>query len=112
VGVATASSDTINTVKQIGEFGLTAKGQKVGGLLVFINDIDALGLQAAQGLMLTTSFYWDMNDETRAWTKRFWAKAGDARPPNMDQAGIYAAVLHYLKAVQAAASQVARRVQA
>jgi branched-chain amino acid transport system substrate-binding protein len=110
VGLATASSDTINTVKQIGEFGLTAKGQKVGGLLVFINDIDALGLQAAQGLMLTTSFYWDMNDETRAWTKRFWAKAGDARPPNMDQAGIYAAVFHYLKAVQAAGTDEAKAV--
>ena len=110
VGLATASSDTINTVKQIGEFGLISKGQKVGGLLVFINDIDALGLQAAQGLMLTTSFYWDMDDETRAWTKRFWQKAGNKRPPNMDQAGIYAAVFHYLKAVQAAGTDEAKAV--
>jgi len=110
VGLATASSDTINTVKQIGEFGLTTKGQKVGGLLVFINDIDALGLQAAQGLMLTTSFYWDMDDETRAWTKRFWQKVGNKRPPNMDQAGIYAAVFHYLKAVQAAGTDEAKAV--
>jgi len=110
IGLATASSDTINVAKQIGEFGLTAKGQKVGGLLVFINDIDALGLQAAHGMMLTTSFYWDMNDETRGWTKRFWSKAGNARPPNMDQAGIYAAVLHYLKAVQAAGTDEAKAV--
>jgi branched-chain amino acid transport system substrate-binding protein len=110
VGLATASSDTINTVKQIGEFGLTSKGQKIGGLLVFINDIDALGLQAAQGLILTTSFYWDMNDETRAWTKRFWEKAGNKKPPNMDQAGLYAAVLHYLKAVQAAGTDEAKAV--
>jgi branched-chain amino acid transport system substrate-binding protein len=110
VGLATASSDTINTVKQIGEFGLTSKGQKLGGLLVFINDIDALGLQAAQGLILTTSFYWDMNDETRAWTKRFWEKANNKKPPNMDQAGLYAAVLHYLKAVQAAGTDEARAV--
>ena len=110
IGLATASSDTINVAKQIGEFGLTAKGQKVGGLLVFINDIDALGLKAAQGMMLTTSFYWDMNDETRAWTKRFWEKAGNAKPPNMDQAGIYAAVLHYLKAVQAAGTDEGKAV--
>ena len=110
IGLATASSDTINVAKQIGEFGLTSKGQKVGGLLVFINDIDALGLQAAQGMMLTTSFYWDMNDETRAWTNRFWEKAGAAKPPNMDQAGIYAAVLHYLKAVQAAGTDEGKAV--
>jgi len=110
IGLATASSDTINVAKQIGEFGLTSKGQKVGGLLVFINDIDALGLQAAQGMMLTTSFYWDMNDETRAWTKRFWEKAGAAKAPNMDQAGIYAAVLHYLKAVQAAGTDEGKAV--
>ena len=110
VGLATASSDTINTVKQAGEFGLTSKGQKLGGLLVFINDIDALGLQAAQGLILTTSFYWDMNDETRAWTKRFWQKVGDKKPPNMDQAGLYAAVFHYLQAVQAAGTDEAKAV--
>jgi branched-chain amino acid transport system substrate-binding protein len=110
VGFATASSDTITAVKQAGEFGIVAKGQKLGGLLVFINDVDALGLQASQGLMLTTSFYWDLNEETRAWTKRFWQKAGNAKPPNMLQAGLYAATLHYLKAVQAAGTDEAKAV--
>lgn len=112
VGFATASSDTITAVKQAGEFGLVAKGQKLGGLLVFINDVEALGLQAAQGLMLTTSFYWDLNDETRAWTKRFWEKAGNTKAPNMLQAGLYAATLHYLKAVEAAGTDEAKAVAA
>lgn len=110
IGFATAGSDTTNAIKQAGEFGLTSAGQKLGGLLIFINDVDALGLKATQGLLLTTSFYWDMNDETRAWTKRFWAKAGDAKPPNMLQAGLYAAVLHYLKAVEAAGTDEAKAV--
>ena len=112
VGFATASSDTITAIKQAGEFGIVAKGQKLGGLLVFINDVEALGLQAAQGLILTTSFYWDMNDETRAWTKRFWEKAGNTKAPNMLQAGLYAATLHYLKAVQAAGTDEAKAVAA
>ena len=110
IGFATAGSDTSNAIKQAGEYALTSKGQKLGGLLVFINDVDSLGLQATQGLMLTNSFYWDLNDETRAWTKRFWEKAGNAKPPNMLQAGLYAAVTHYLKAVQAAGTDEAKAV--
>jgi len=102
IALATGSTDTINAVKQAAEFGVTGSGQRLAGLLTYINDVDSLGLKAAQGLTLTTSFYWDMNDETRAWTKRFWARAGDKKPPNMLQAGLYAAITHYLKAVKAA----------
>jgi branched-chain amino acid transport system substrate-binding protein len=100
VGLANAGGDTINAIKQASEFGLTEAGQKLAGLLVFISDVHALGLKAAQGLLLTEAFYWDMNDGTRAWSKRFAALDG-GKMPTMVHAGVYASVLHYLKAVDA-----------
>jgi branched-chain amino acid transport system substrate-binding protein len=100
IGLANAGGDTINSIKQAGEFGITQGGQKLAGLLVFSSDIKALGLRTAQGLVLTESFYWDLNDDTRAFSKRFAEKAG-GKMPTMVQAGVYAGVLHYLKAVDA-----------
>ena len=100
VGLANAGNDTINSIKQAAEFGIVAGGQKMAGLLVFLSDIHGLGLKTAQGLQVTTTFYWDMNDATRAWSKRFGALHGN-RMPTMVQAGVYAGLLHYLKAVDA-----------
>src|ERR687886_685325 len=100
IGLANAGGDTINSIKQAGEFGITQAGQKLAGLLVFSSDVKALGLKTAQGLVLTESFYWDLNDGTRAFSKRFAAKAG-GKMPTMVQAGVYAGILHYLKAVEA-----------
>jgi len=100
IGLANAGGDTINSVKQAAEFGITQGGQNLAGLLVFITDVHALGLQTAQGLALTESFYWDQNDATRAFAKRF-APQFKNNMPTMVQAGVYAAVLHYLKAVEA-----------
>ncbi len=100
IGLANAGGDTINSIKQAAEFGITKSGQKLAGLLVFLTDVHGLGLQAAQGLQITESFYWDLNDGTRAWSKRF-AERNNGRMPSMDHAGVYASVLHYLKAVQA-----------
>ncbi|OYW98618.1 MAG: ABC transporter permease, partial [Rhizobiales bacterium 32-66-8] len=99
IGLANAGGDTVNTIKQAAEFGITQAGQALAGLLIFITDINALGLETAQGLVLTESFYWDLNDETRAWSERFAAENG-GKKPTMVQAGVYASVLHYLKAVQ------------
>ncbi|MGE3539608.1 MAG: ABC transporter substrate-binding protein [Candidatus Tectimicrobiota bacterium] len=98
IGLANAGGDTINSIKQAAEFGMVQGGQKLAGLLVFITDVHALGLQTAQGLQLTEAFYWDLNDQTRAWSKRFAEKHGGKRP-TMVQAGVYSAVLHYLKAL-------------
>jgi branched-chain amino acid transport system substrate-binding protein len=98
IGLANAGGDTINAIKQAAEFGITRAGQSLAGLLVFITDVHALGLNTAQGLLLTEAFYWDMNDDTRAWSKEF-AAANRNRMPSMVQAGVYSAVLHYLKAV-------------
>ena len=98
VGICNAGTDTVNTIKQAAEFGLTRSGVKLAGLLVFLNDIHALGLEAAQGLVLTESFYWDLNDRTRAFTKRVLPRTGGAYPA-MSHAGCYAGALHYLKAV-------------
>lgn len=103
VGLANAGADTINSIKQSAEFGIVRGGQRLAGLLVFIPDVHALGLQAAQGLVITNSFYWDMNEKTRAWTKRFMAM-NDGRVPSMIHAGTYSGVLHYLRAAQAANS--------
>src|SRR5580658_5654174 len=100
IGLANAGGDTINAIKQGAEFGITAGGQRFAGLLVFIVDVEALGLKTAQGLSLTETFYWDMNDGTRAWTKR-WQAERPGKFPSMNQAGVYAATLHYLKAVAA-----------
>lgn len=99
IALADAGGDFINAVKQAGEFGITQR-QKLVGLLVFIADIHSLGLQSAQGLMLSSAFYWDLNDDTRAWSKRFVAKT--QKVPTMIHAGTYGAVMHYLKAAQAA----------
>jgi branched-chain amino acid transport system substrate-binding protein len=98
IGLANAGGDTINSIKQAAEFGISKKGQKLAGLLVFVNDVHALGLDVAGGLQLTESFYWDKDDNTRAWSKKFAEKRG-GKMPSMVQAGVYAAVKHYLKAV-------------
>ena len=100
IGLANAGGDTINSIKQASEFGITAGGQNLAGLLMFVTDVHALGLKAAQGLVLTESFYWDLNDSTRAFSKRFAEKSG-GKMPTMVQAGVYSSMLHYLKAVEA-----------
>ncbi len=100
IGLANAGNDTINSIKQAGEFGIVKGGQRLAGLLVFSTDVQALTLEVAQGLVLTESFYWDLNDETRAWTKRFRAKKD--KLPSMLTIGVYSSTLHYLRAVQAA----------
>jgi len=101
IGLANAGGDTDNAIKQAAEFGIVAGGQKLAALLLFINDVHSLGLKTAQGLTFTESFYWDMNDQTRAWSKRFAEKTSNHAMPSMTQAGNYAAVLHYLKALEA-----------
>jgi branched-chain amino acid transport system substrate-binding protein len=98
IGLANAGGDTINAIKQAAEFGIT-KNQSLAGLLVYINDIHSLTLQATQGMLLTEAYYWDLNDETRKWARRFFEKM--KKMPNMSQAGVYSSVMHYLKAVQA-----------
>jgi branched-chain amino acid transport system substrate-binding protein len=100
IAFANAGGDTINSIKQAAEFGLVEGGQMLAGLLVFVNDVHALGLRTAQGLIFTESFYWDRNDASRAFAKRF-APQSKGNMPSMVQAGVYGAVLHYLKAVTA-----------
>jgi len=100
IGLANAGGDTINSIKQASEFGIVKGGQSLAGLLVFLSDVHGLGLEKAQGLIFTETFYWDLNDQTRAWAKRF-AAANGGKYPTMDHAGVYAVVLHYLKAVDA-----------
>ena len=104
IGLANAGGDTINAIKQGSEFGIAAGGQHFAALLFYIGDVQALGLKIAQGLVLTETFYWDMNDGTRAWTKR-WQAEMPGKFPGMNQAGDYAATLHYLKAVAALKSK-------
>ncbi|MEW6124869.1 MAG: ABC transporter substrate-binding protein [Pseudomonadota bacterium] len=99
IGLGSAGADTINAVKQAAEFGIVKRGQKLVAMLMVLNDISALGLQTAQGLLLSEAFYWDLNDQTRAFSKRF-AAANNGRYPNMVHAGVYAGLLHYLKAVE------------
>lgn len=100
IGLANAGGDTTNAIKQAYEFGIVKGGQTLAGLLVFVTDIHSLGLEKAQGLYLTETFYWDLNDQTRAWSMRFAALHG-GKYPSMDQAGVYAGILHYLKAIDA-----------
>ena len=100
IGLANAGGDTTNAIKQAYEFGIVKGGQTLAGLLVFLTDIQSLGLEKAQGLYLTETFYWDLNDQTRAWSKRF-AALNNGKYPSMDQAGVYAGILHYLKAIDA-----------
>jgi len=109
IGLANAGNDTINSIKQAVEFGITPK-QTLAGLLMFITDVHSLGLKTTQGMYLTEGFYWDLNDESRAWSKRFFEK--HKRMPTMAQAGDYSAMLHYLKAVKAVNSDDAQKVMA
>ncbi|MFY3744580.1 ABC transporter substrate-binding protein [Anaeromyxobacter sp. Red801] len=109
IGLANAGADTVNSIRQAEEFGITPK-QSLAGLLVFITDVHSLGLEAAKGMYLTTAFYWDLNDETRKWSRRFFQKHG--KMPTMVQAGVYSSVMHYLKAVQAAGTDDADAVMA
>lgn len=99
IGLANAGGDTVNSIKQASEFGITQGGQALAGLLMFVNDVHALGIEVAQGLVMTESFYWDLNDGTREWSARFEEKTGNK--PSSIQAGVYGAVLHYLKALDA-----------
>src|SRR5437660_1265475 len=100
IGLANAGGDTTNAIKQAAEFGIVKGGQSLAGMLVFISDIHGLGLDKAQGLIFTETFYWDLNDQTRAFAKRF-AAANSGKYPTMVQAGVYSTITHYLKAVEA-----------
>jgi branched-chain amino acid transport system substrate-binding protein len=110
IGMANAGGDTINTIKQAAEFGIAKGGQRLAGLLVFISDVHSLGLKTAQGIVLTTGFYWDRDDATRAWSKRFFERR--KAMPTMTHAGVYSSVTHYLKAVQAAGTKDPLKVAA
>jgi branched-chain amino acid transport system substrate-binding protein len=101
IGFANAGGDTTNAIKQAAEFGIVAGGQKLAALLLFVNDVHSLGLKTAQGLTFTESFYWDLNDKTRAWSAKFQEKAANHAKPSMTQAGNYAAITHYLKTLEA-----------
>ncbi len=113
VGLANAGADTVNSIKQAAEFGIVVGGQRLAALLMTVAEVHGLGLQAAQGLVLTESYYWDLNDRTRAFGERFYKRT--SRMPNMIQAGVYSATLQYLKAVKAAgtkdADAVARKLK-
>ena len=109
IGLANAGGDTINSIKQAAEFGIVKGGQQLAGLLVFLSDIHGIGLEKAQGLVFTETFYWDLNDQTRAWSKRFAAASG-GKYPTMVQAGVYSGVTHYLKAVAALKSDDGTKV--
>ena len=111
IGLANAGADTTNAIKQASEFGIVKGGQNLAGLLVFLTDVHSLGLDKAQGLILSETFYWDLNDQTRAWTKRF-AAANNNKYPTMGHAGVYAGTLHYLKAVAALKSDDGAKVVA
>jgi branched-chain amino acid transport system substrate-binding protein len=110
IGLANAGTDTTTSIKQAAEFGIVAGGQHLAGLLLVLSDIHALGLETAQGLVLTTGFYWDLDDESRAWSQRYYERM--QRMPNMIQAGVYSSVMHYLKAVQAAGTDEGKVVAA
>jgi branched-chain amino acid transport system substrate-binding protein len=110
IGLASGPPDNVNAIKLGGEFGIFKGGQQMAGLLVLITDVNALGLKAAQGLLLTTSFYWDMDDQTRDWSKRFFAKIN--RMPTMWQAGVYSSVMAYLNAIKAAGTDDPLKVTA
>jgi branched-chain amino acid transport system substrate-binding protein len=110
IGIASGPPDNVNAVKLGGEFGIFKAGQQMAGLLMLITDVNALGLKAAQGLLLTTSFYWDMDDKTRDWSKRYFAKIN--KMPTMWQAGVYSSVTHYLNAIKAAGTDDPLKVAA
>jgi len=101
IGLANAGGDTTNSIKQAAEFGIVKGGQKLAALLLFLTDVKAIGLETAQGLNFTETFYWDMNDQTRAFSKRFSERMKNSAPPTMVQAGVYAGLMHYFKALEA-----------
>lgn len=103
VALANSSGDTMTALKQATEYGITASGQRIAGMLLFLSDVHAVGLETAQGLTLTTGFYWDLDDETRAWSKRFGERM-NGKMPTMVHAGVYSSVMNYLKAAEAAGS--------
>ena len=111
IGLANAGGDTTNAIKQAAEFGIVKGGQSLAGLLVFLSDIHALGLPTAQGLIVTNTFYWDSNDQTRAWAKRF-AGLNGGKYPTMVHAGVYSALTHYFKAIEALKSDDGTKVVA
>jgi branched-chain amino acid transport system substrate-binding protein len=111
IGLANAGGDTMNSIKQAAEFGIVKGGQNLAGLLVWASDVAALGLPIAQGLVLTEAWYWDMNDDSRAWTKR-WQVERPGKVPTSNHAGVYSAVLHYLRAVAALKSDADGRAVA
>jgi len=100
IGLANSGGDTVNAIKQAGEFGIVKGGQKLAGLLVYTTDVAALGLPVAQGLVLTETWYWDMNDNSRTWTRR-WQAERPNKIPTMLHAGVYSSLIHYFKAVEA-----------
>jgi branched-chain amino acid transport system substrate-binding protein len=101
IGLANAGGDTTNAIKQAAEFGIVKGGQKLAALLLFLTDVKAIGLETAQGLNFTETFYWDLNDQTRAFSKRFSARMKNGAPPTMVQAGVYSGLTHYFKALEA-----------
>ncbi|HZJ94118.1 MAG TPA: ABC transporter substrate-binding protein [Thiopseudomonas sp.] len=110
VALANAGADMVNALQTASQFGLTQSGQKLAGMVVFLNDVHSMGLDVTQGLMLTTGWYWDMNDETREWSQRYYDRVG--RMPSMTHAGVYSSTLHYLNAVQETDSDDAQVVRA
>ena len=112
IGLANAGGDTINSIKQAAEFGIVAGGQKLAGLLVFLTDVDSLGLKTAQGLTITSAWYWDKDDASRAFAKRFMTRNPNGRPPTYTQAGVYGEVFFYLNAIKAAGTDDADQVSA
>jgi branched-chain amino acid transport system substrate-binding protein len=110
VGLANAGGDTINSIKQAAEFGVVKGGQRLAGLLVFISDVHSIGLPLAQGLQLTEAFYWDLNDGTRAFARRFFAKMG--KMPTSIQAGYYTAARQYIASIKATGSDQAEKIMA
>ncbi|MEC7728255.1 MAG: ABC transporter substrate-binding protein, partial [Pseudomonadota bacterium] len=109
IGLANAGADTTNAITTASEFGVTQSGQTLAALLLFLTDVHALGAQTAQGIQLTTGWYWDMNDETREWSDRFMEETGVR--PTMVHAGIYSSAMQYLKAVEATGSDDAQTVR-
>lgn len=110
VGLANAGADTVNAISTAGQFGLVESGQTLAGLMVFLNDIHALGLETTQGMQLTTGWYWDLNDETRQWAEDYYERVGSM--PTMVQAGVYSSTMHYLNAIEATGSDDAGTVRA
>jgi branched-chain amino acid transport system substrate-binding protein len=110
IALANAGADTVNSLMTASQFGVTQSGQSLAGMVVFLNDIHAMGLDVTQGLMLTTGWYWDLNEETRTWSKRYEDRFGSK--PGMVPAGIYSATMHYLNAVKAAGSDETQAVRA